>query len=150
MYLQKTDYTSRINLDLLNQIIDTPENIEENVLETIDRIATDTIGTYAGVLYATAAEWAKTGLNRNFLLFKWALDIAVYEGFMRIDDEQIPEKHIKNYNDCMEDLAKVATGKLPLNLPPKENDTIPDGGDTDTQGTGLRRIGYTKKRTHTV
>lgn len=149
MYIIKQDYASRINLDLLNQIVDTAEQVEEEILTTIDRIATDTIATYAGVLYDTTGEFAKSGAARNYLLVRWAMDISVYEMYQRTDDEEIPEKVIKNYNDAMEDLQAVANGKLPLALPPRvQNTNDTDTGDIGIQGSGLRRIGSKPKRTH--
>lgn len=150
MYLQKNDYTTRVSTDLLHQIVNTPDGAQDNLMHTADKVATDTIATYAGVLYNTLPEWQKEGADRNHMLVKWALDIAVYTIYQRIDDEQIPEKVIKNYDDCIEDLQKVAKGNLPLNLPPRINDTVPNGGGLSTQGSGLRRIGYMPKRSHTM
>jgi hypothetical protein len=153
MYLLKADYKSRISTDLLNKIISEGASDGSDVLATVGKIAEDTISTLAGVLYDTAPELAKAGALRNYMLLSWALSIACYEAYQRIDDEQIPEKVIKNYNDAMADLEKVSQGKKVLNLPPKpvgEDEGGGGEGDTQTQGHGLRRIGYKEKRSHEV
>jgi hypothetical protein len=154
MYIQKVDYKSRISTDLLDKIIQEGGDTGEDILATASKMAEDTISTQAGVLYDIAPEFDKTGLQRNHLIVKWALSLAVYEAIQRLDDETIPEKHIKNHDDTMEDLKQVALGKYPLNLPPKQADAGGEksGGEETviTQGKGLRRVGSQAKKTHQV
>ena len=155
MYIQKADYKSRVSTDLLDKIIQEGVDSGESILAAASKIAEDTIATQVGVLYDIAGEFQKTGLARNYLIVKWALSLAVYEAVLRIDDESIPEKHIKNHDDTMEDLKQVALGKYPLNIPPRQSDNTGNqtgGGDETviTQGKGLRRVGSQAKKTHQV
>lgn len=155
MYLKKVDYKSRIQTALLDVIIkDAAADTGEDILQTVSKIAEDTIAAKCGVLYDIAPEFEKQGAERNYMLFSLALDIAVYQLYQRIDDEQIPEKAIKNYNDAHVVLDKIANGKSPVNLPPKppaDDDggaSGAEGGELD--GNGLRRFGSKGKRTHDV
>lgn len=150
MYVTKTDYKRRIDADLLNQIITEGSNNGDDLLADVSKAAEDTIGTLAGVLYDLATEFQNAAAQRNGLVLTWAINIATYELYQRIDDEQVPEKVIKNYDDTMEDLVKVSKGQYPLNLPPKPADPVQGEGTegVGTEGAGLRRIGSQKKRTH--
>lgn len=152
MYVTKADYAGRIAIDLLNLILQDDTATEAELLGIASSAAEGIILTLAGVYYNIPPELALTGAARNGMLLKWARDIATYELYQRIDDAQLPEKVIKNYNDAMDSLEKVSTGKIQLNLPPKP--VVPDengngtGEGTNTQGYGKRRIGSQTKRSH--
>ncbi len=153
MYLQKIDYKTRINTNLLDIIIkDVLTDTGESLLEAVDKMATDTITTKAGLLYDVAPEFAKTGITRNYMIVSLALCIAVYEIYQRIDDNDVPTKVIKNYDDAMEELERIAKGNSPLNLPPRPDDEAPGGGGNgdpvNTDYKGLRRIGTQPVRSH--
>lgn len=154
MYVVKTDYYSRISTDLLNRIIQEAANNGDDLLATCSKFAEDTIATHANVIYDTSAEWAKAGAERNGLLLVWAINIATYNVYQRIDDEEVPQKVIKNFDDTMEDLQKVSSGKYPLSLPPKQLPGEGTGGsggeDVVTDGGGLRRMGSQPKRSHAI
>lgn len=154
MYLHYNDYQLRISLDLLNILIAQAGATDDanTILISADKIAMDTIKTKAGVLYDLTAELQKNGNERNGYLISLALSIALYEVYMRSDDEEIPPKVIKNYEDALDALDKIANGKDVLDLPPKIADngsgTPGDGETVGTMGNGLRRLGSQKKRTH--
>ena len=154
MYLQKQDYQIRIRLDLLDILL---ENISEfaggdaetpaDILAAADKIATDTLRSKLGVLYNVVDELNKTGSDRNGYLISLAISIGLYEIYQRADDEEIPPKVIKNYNDAMDTLDNIANGKDSIDLPAKIDD------DTNTppgMGVGLRRIGSAPKRSHWI
>ncbi len=157
MYLQKNDYKIRIRTDLFNllleKITDDEDTTETEILQAANKIACDTIQVKLSVLYSTANEFEKTENERNGYLIALAISIALYEIYQRADDYEIPEKVIKNYDDAMEALDKIASGKSPIGLDPRDN-TDPDnpGGpeDANIQGTGLRRMGSAPKRTHRI
>ncbi len=155
MFVQKIDYKSRISTTLLDMMLkDALADTGEDLLEAADKTATDTISNFVGVLYDLSGEFDKAGTDRNYLLLKWAKDIGTYELFQRIDDEEIPEKVLKNYNDCLDDLEKVSIGKMNLNLPAKPTDNNGDGGDGGEgaviDGNGLRRIGSRARRANEI
>ena len=148
MYIEKADYTGRIDTGLLNLLI---AEDEVNILKAANKKAVDTISTKAGVVYDVSGELAKTGADRNGYILGLAISIALYEIYMRSDNEEAPAKVIKNYEDDMEELDKVSRGKSPLQLPAKTfTTTNTEGDDTrTTTGHGLRRFGSLKKKTHT-
>lgn len=149
MYILKTDYIGRIAMSLLDILIE--ENPEQIIADT-GKDVEDTIRTMAGVLYDINPELLKAGNLRNGYILSLAKSLGIYFIYQRADDEQIPEKVIKNYDDAMEELQKISVGKLALDLPPKPKE--PSGGEgsegTETEGSGLRRMGSQKKRTHQI
>lgn len=155
MYVTKADYKGKISVELLNILLAEDEN---TILAMSSKIAEDTIATTAGVLYNVVDEFTKTTTARNYYLLNLAIDIALYNIYQRSDDEQIPEKIIKNHDDALNDLQKISVGKMALSLPAPtvivdvNNTTIINaGGETvATGGTGLRRIGSQPKRTHNI
>ena len=158
MYIVKTDYKTIISTALLDTIIREAESdTGEDILQTISRIAEDTIAIKAGVLYNIVPEFSKTGTDRNFMIVSLAISIAGYWLYQRIDDEDVPAKVIKNYNDAMNTLDAISRGKEPLNLLPKpsqDNNNHECGAGTSeqviTDGSGLRRIGSEPRRSHRV
>lgn len=152
MYVTKSDYKGRISVDLLNMLLAEDENA---ILAQSSKVAEDTITTMAGKLYNVTAEFAKTTTARNYYILSMAINIALYQIYNIADDEQVPEKIIKNYDDTMDELQKISIGKALLSLP--ANDTGNDSGSTpgtdevaSTSGYGLRRWGSIQKRTHNV
>lgn len=152
MYIIKTDYKTRISTDLLDKIISEGSSNGDDILAEVNKTATDTIDTLAGVLYDLSGEWEKTDAARNGLVLSWALSIACYWLYQRIDDEQVPEKVIKNYEETMDALENVSKGKFPLNLPPRDAGGGGGGGEEGPviDGKGLRRIGSRQPRSHTI
>lgn len=151
MYLLKTDYVGRISMSLLDLMLDEdPARIIADASKEVE----DTISTLVGVLYDVAPELLKTSTLRNGYLLGIAKSIGLYLIYQRADDESIPEKVIKNYDDAMNDLEKISNGKKVLSLPPKPKDPNEGGGGGEegvpTEGMGLRRMGSQKKRTHQV
>lgn len=160
MYLEKKDYQLRIRLDLLDILLEhivetTGENTtSEELLAAANKTAVDTIKTKAGVLYDVSEELSKSGNDRNGYLLSLALSIALYELYQRADDDNIPEKVIKNYNDAFKSLDEISKGKEPLDLPAKNSEqnssTNGTGEDASVSGIGLRRMGSALKRSHRI
>lgn len=143
MYITLEDYRSYITSELLDMILQHPDDDNTDIIGDASKFAEGTIATFAGSLYDTAGEFAKTADDRNYLVLMWAIHIAVYIIHQRIADDQVPEKVIKNYDDTIADLHKVATEDLPLNLPPAPGDSTDDPLDG-----GLRRMGSNTPRSH--
>ena len=150
MYVLKTDYVGRISASLIDILIaEDPTGIIANA----SKEAEDIIASMAGVVYDIAPEFAKTATDRNYYILSLAKSIGLYFIYQRADDEQIPEKVIKNYDDAMDDLEKISIGKKNINLPAKVDTsgaTAGGEGGADTTGTGLRRMGSQAKRSHIV
>ena len=151
MYLTKADYLPRITATLLNLLLQEDETV---LLEAASKMAVDTISVKAGVLYDISEVFTKTGEDRDGYILGIATSIGLYELYQRIEDYQVPDKVIKNYDDAIDTLQAISTGKEPLNLPPKSSGDAEGGGSGDetaqTVGIGLRRIGSQAKRTHNI
>lgn len=148
MYVTKQDYRGRINSDLLDVLL--AEN-EAGILADVSKIAEDTIKTYVGELYSIDDEFTKTSTARNYMVLSMAIAIALYNIYSRADDTQIPDKVVKDFDDTIDDLQKISNGKAKLSLPkyvPETTGTTAGDETASTDGTGLRRFGSNKKRTH--
>lgn len=150
MYVNKPDYKGRITVDLLNLLL---AEDEANILSDASKTAEDTIASQVNTIYSVNAELAKVGAARNFFILNMAVSIALYYIYQRADDNDVPEKVIKNYDDTMDALAAISKGKQTLDLPPKESDSNGETGGNpdepvDLSGKGLRRWGSNRKRSH--
>jgi phage gp36-like protein len=146
MYLTKADYKLRIATNLLDIILNQIEDEDEDILEMASKSAQDIIEAHVGHQYHIPPEWAKANLERNFQIINWCLDLALYFIYQRVADYEVPQKVIKNYDDTIETLEKVANGKLSVNLPPLP--IADDQGNIPDTGYGLRRMGPNKPRNH--
>ena len=58
-------------------------------------------------------------------------NVCLYILYERVDDDDVPARVIKNYNDTIETLQDVSRDKLTVGLPRRKEDTDGDGeGDT--------------------
>lgn len=150
MYVTKADYKGRISTVLLDMLI---AEDATGIIANASRSAEDTINSLAGRLYDIPGEFAKLGTARNHFVLNMGLSIALYTIYQISDDEEVPEKVIKNYDDTINDLTKISTGKMTLNLPPAVVDDESDPGDGETSSTtglGSRRLGSAPKRSHRI
>ena len=106
------------------------EEDEAFILAQASKIAEDTLLSLGGVLYDIPPELLKTGTDRNYYVLALGISIALYEIYQRSDDQDVPEKVIKNHDDALDELAQVSKGKTVLSLPPKPDPV------TTTNGTG--------------
>lgn len=111
-FLTETDYQTRLSdrvIDLLTGDINT-------VLDTASNEACGVIRDRLYDKFQIDSEFTKTGTDRNSMLIRYALSIAVYSLYSRVPDEEIPERVIKDYDDAMSDLRLIAQGKLSCTL----------------------------------
>lgn len=151
MYIVKNDYKSRILTELLNSILtrivdDTPGADEIVILGDVSKTAEDIIAGYSAKLYDIVPEFQKSGTDRNYQVLNWAVNIALYLLYQRIEDYDVPQKVIKNYDDTIDTLERLSTGKFDINLPPAAaaESGSPEGG------VGLRRFGSAPPRSHRI
>lgn len=142
-YITIDDYKNRITTDLLS--LATEEDPE--ILTFCDKISVDTITGYIGHIYDLSGEFGKVGTARNFQLVGWALGIAIYNIFLRLPDQDMPEKIKTEYDQLITDLQDIGKGKFNINLPPLP-EVIPS--DPQQPTSGLRRMGSDKKRSHRI
>lgn len=151
MYVNKEDYNG-ISPELLDMLLGEDDNERTATLQKINKEVTDTIRAHLGALHDIDTELAKEGDARNGYILRMAVRLAVYEVYLRADDEEVPKKIIKNQDDTMEELQKISIGKgVSLSLGGEEEESGGGaGGEESIQpgGKGLRRIGSQPRRTH--
>jgi len=121
-FITDNDYLERIDSNVLLQIVG-------EVGTLLDRAEEDSIATIKDLLsglYNMGAEFSKTGTSRHRNLVRWTMDIAIYYAYRKIPGDQVPERVIKDYDNTMADLIKIAAGKVPTTLAPVTiEDNIP-------------------------
>ncbi|MBV5337438.1 MAG: DUF1320 family protein [Deltaproteobacteria bacterium] len=107
-FLVKTDYSAKIDSLLLEQIT----GGSDTILDLTEADAACEITDKLGARYKVDDELAKTGDGRNRTLVRWMLNLSVYYLYGRVADMDIPERVVKDYDDTLAELEKIAMGKL--------------------------------------
>lgn len=115
MFLIKDDLRSSIRANRLAQILDddTGDEILTDVLATAEQTVRDHLHQH----YDIEAIFAQAGASRKKNVLRWCKLVAIYQLYERIPDELVPERVVKDYNECMDFLMKVAEGQVPVELP---------------------------------
>ncbi len=125
-YLTQQDLQSSIRDGRLEHLLDNTDVGTPDVFEQAASEAQSIVLDYL-IRYDMDTELAKTGTDRHASIIFYLKNICLYILYERIEDDDVPERIIKNYNDTIETLREIAQGKLPLSLPIKEVDTDGDG-----------------------
>lgn len=105
-FITSSDLTNYINSAMLDMII--AGNQEK--LNDAERDAKGYITANLGQSYNLALEFGKTGESRNISLVRWMVIMIVYTIFNQTQDQDIPERVNKNYDDVRSEIRKVASG----------------------------------------
>ena len=135
-YLAKQDLQSSIRDGRLEHLLD---NTDENTPDVFNQAASEAQSIVKDYLirYAIEEELEKDGEDRHPSIIFYLKNLCLYILYERIEDDDVPERIIKNYNDTMETLRDIAQGKIPLSLPFKQKDTDGDG-EPDSVKTKFR------------
>lgn len=136
-FLSRDDYPAKIDLAILDQIT----GADSSILDDAEADAASCISDRIGNKYQVTAALAVTGESRNRTLVRWMLNIAVYYLYGRVPDLDIPERVVKDYDDTLADLDRIAAGKLPAPF-----DRVIDSS-TGSVATRLR-MGSNSPRSH--
>jgi hypothetical protein len=129
----QTAKSSRI-LDLITEDNDT-------LLDTAELTAIGKITDRLAEKFNLAAEFAKTGSDRNTSLMSWVLALSLYYIYARVPDNDVPERVIKDYDDTLKELEQIQQGKLSCSL---QRITDTTTGEIKTRF----RMGNSEPRTH--
>lgn len=139
-YFKKEDYTLRISYPYLDQILEQAIELsgltEEQILEDAQDTAITEISAYLTGKYIIEDEFAKDATtipdDRNKMVLKCGLDMAIYYIHWVINPRDIPELREKAYTSCTEMMAAFRDGELIFLAPPAsggiEVRPIEDGG----------------------
>ncbi len=119
IFLLDTDFANKIDNAVKLQIT----GGDEEVMNQAEKTAMAMVSGSLAELYDLALEYAKTGTERNQVLVRWLLNIALYDLYERIPDNQLPERVVKNYDDTLKMLEKIESGKRTCTLTKLTNET---------------------------
>lgn len=121
-FITKDDYRSTIKTYRLDQLLadesHSPENIMADAEEEAIAVVRDALVAY----YDVDTIFAQVGSARAKNVLRWTRCLALYFMFQRVPDDLVPERVVKDYDDCMEMLDAISDGKRSVDLPPKLDD----------------------------
>jgi phage gp36-like protein len=121
-YLSNSDFQKSIKDHRLQQIIDSDLEEEVALLAYASDTAESIIRDYLNSRYDVDAIFAKSGNQRDKQVTRWMLMIAIYVIYDRIEDDMVPERVIKNYDDTLKHLVSICDGRVEAVLPRKKDD----------------------------
>jgi phage gp36-like protein len=111
-FLLKTDYRGWLSESIIDQIT----GGDDTAIDGPELIAEQRIKDACATKYNMAAEFAKTSTERNRTLLRWMLSLSCYFIYHDISDDDIPARVIKDYDDVVAELDKIAQGKLSVDM----------------------------------
>jgi phage gp36-like protein len=123
MFLAKEDFYNQIRQLRFEQMTED----STLVIEQASSEAVAVVRNYLFSLYDTEVIFTQTGSNRNTLVMLWCKNIAVFILHKRLPQAMIPPHVQVSYEDTLRMLDKVASGNMPVDLPPRKEDTNGDG-----------------------
>lgn len=135
-FIKKEDYETRVQVSIIDQI--TGEN--DTLLDDAEKDAGALITDRLSDKYDVQAELAHSGEDRDRSLMRWMISLSLYYIYARVPDEEIPERIIKDYDDTLKELDKIAAGRYGCSLQRVKT----ADGETKTS----IRLGSNSQRTH--
>lgn len=118
-YIDKAEYEVRVATDILDQITGGDDTILDDAESDTMQLITDRLSSK----FKITEEFALTGADRNRTVVRWIIVISLYYVYGRVADEDIPARVVKDYDDALRDLDKVASGKMGLSIARQTDET---------------------------
>lgn len=106
-FIQLTDYDPTIHREILDSLLREPAADGNAVMEVCENRAIATVRSLLDSRYDCDAIFAATGEERNVLVLKVCLDIAVYEIFCQHNPYKMSQVRRDRYDDAMQFLRDV-------------------------------------------
>lgn len=135
-YLIEADFKTVLRDVRLTQIVEGSTTLLADVSDEAQAKITDSLDA----LYDTDVIFAKTGTNRDKNVLRWMKMIALYYLYSRVEDDLVPERVIKDYDDTLKTLERIEDAIINAKLPRR----IDTKGETKTKF----RWGSNPKREH--
>lgn len=132
MFLEKTELQTVGVEEIINKIINSDDNIVNEIIEEDIDLASGYLFQY----YDVESIFSATGDDRNKTLLRHLKGLVIFDIYTR-RNKAINEVTKLRYDEAMLWLEKVSTGKLKPDLPPKKIDTDGDG-NPDSPATFLK------------
>lgn len=121
-YIKKDDYTLRISLDHLDEILEQAGNTSgltaDQIRQNAEALAIAETRSYLVSKYKIAGELNidSSSSARNMLVVSWILDIALFSLHFTVNPRDIPEIREKNYKRCLEQLKAARDSNIILEI----------------------------------
>lgn len=112
-FLIDDDYKDQIKDAILNAILEGSTSTRTKA----ELKAQEQITAALNVRFDAAAVFAATGDSRNAMVIMVMIDLSVYHLHSRISPGQVPQLRADRYQDALDWLKSVASGKLEPSLP---------------------------------
>jgi len=129
-FIGSSDYNRAIKSEELNRLIEGDQTL-------LDIAITDMVSlmsSYLNSRYDTTAIFAATGVDRNPILVKYAVDILLYFLYSRVQPDEVPTLRKDNFDIAERWLRRVSAAELnPPGLPVPVDGTksyVASGGNT--------------------
>lgn len=132
-YILLTDLLMSISENAIDKI--TRNN--ETKLEDCEEIAIGYLTEKLSSMFQIAGEFSNS--SRNATVVRWCVHLMVYFLYQAVPDNDIPERVIKNYDDVVREIERVASGRDACSLP-----RVTTSGEVRTR----LRWSAEKKRSH--
>lgn len=106
-FIRLTDYDATIHREILDSLLRGDATEGGAVIEVCENRAIATVRSLIGGRYDCDAIFAATGEERNVLVLKVCLDIAVYEIFCQHNPYKMSQVRRDRYEDAMQWLRDV-------------------------------------------
>ena len=130
-YLEKNDYSTVITQIYLDQILiqaaDNTTLTEDEIRLDAEQTAEAEITSYLYARFLIEDEFAKAApdQDRNKIIMRCTMNIALYNIHFVINPRDVPETREKAYDACMDKLAAFRDGDLLFPPPPAEGGIAP-------------------------
>ena len=121
-YIKKDDYTLRISLDHLDEILEqaaaTSGLSEDQIRQNAEALAIAEVRAYLVSKYKITEELSidSSSSARNMLILSWVLDIALFSLHFTVNPRDIPEIREKNYKRTIEQLKAARDSNIVLEI----------------------------------
>lgn len=114
-FIDKSDYSRLIRSNRLDEILDA----DDALLDEAEKDAIAEVSDYLAEYYDVDQIFSQSGSSRNRNALNWTRRVVMYMIYERVPDQLVPERIIKNYDDTIRTLEKIAAGKINAELPRK-------------------------------
>lgn len=118
-YIDKAEYEIRVATEILDQITGGDDTILDDAESDTMQLITDRLSSK----FKITEEFVNTGEDRNRTVVRWMIVISLYFVYGRVADDDIPPRVVKDYDDALRDLDKVAAGKMGLSIARQTDET---------------------------
>lgn len=126
MFIEKEDYTSSINL----AVIDAITAGDDSILNTLSETAVAEMKSYLNSRYEVATIFDYAPDDRNKIILMYAKDIALYHLYSINSLSSIPETRVSRYKKALEWLQDVCDQKInPEGLNNNSKSFVKTGGN---------------------